>query len=265
MDKNQAEDLVYGQLKELMLPSGFMVKIREQNGNDDDIISNQATSSDLSNFNIFLSSLIIWTDLPFAVNNKLTAELIKKLLLRDKYFILFASRCHSMGNLVKFDYDWGKTEGGKLTYTEDVSRYLWDYSKPMPEVTSDDFFEYRIKPYEVENPYGLQERTLEGGKKVRFRLMDGHSESWLMGLPIDQQTKNTEIRARGLELLVESKWEKVENFMYFSKKEMSSLRNVMKEVDTQFSGLTDLENPATGQTIKYPIISVQDFFYPEEI
>lgn len=264
MDKQAVIEMTYGDIKELLLPSGHTVKIREQNGNDDDILSNKATSKDLTNINIFLASLIIWTDLPFAVNNKLTTELVKNMLLRDKYYIIFASRQHSVGDDVSFEYDWGKESGGKFKYTEYISNYVRDLSKPLPKEGEENYFPYMIEPYNIEEPYSKIETTI-GNKRLRLKLMDGHSEAYLLGLTIEQNTLNAQIKARALEIFIEHSWHKVENFSSFTKKEMGALRNFINEIDSEFLGLTDLENPQTHQKISYPLIMAPDFFYPQEI
>lgn len=263
--KQFAEELMYGKLKELILPSGYKALIREQNGNDDDIISNQATAKDLTNMNMFISSLVIETDLPFAINKKLSIESVRKMLLRDKYFILFSSRIHSMGNLIKFTYDWGTDNGGIIEYTDDLNNFVWDYNKEMPEQNSRDFYPYRILPYRHELAYKKFEYQLSSGKNIRFKFLDGHSELYLMNLPVDQQTKNTELKARELEQMIDGEWKTVENFMFFSKKDMAELYKIVGELDPNFNGITELENPKTGEVVKFPIISAKDFFYPVEI
>ena len=263
--KEFAEHLMYGKLKELVLPSGYTATIREQNGNDDDIISNQATARDLTNMNMFISSLVIETNLPFAIGGKLSIESVRKMLLRDKYFILFSSRIHSMGNDIKFTYDWGSEEGGIVNYTDDLNNYIWDYTKPVPEIGEKDYYQYRIQAYNHDLAYKPFEHQLSSGKLIRFKHLDGHSELYLMKLPIDQQTKNMELKARDLEQKIDGEWQKVENFMFFSKRDMAELHKIVGSLDPNFNGITELENPLTQEVIKFPIISAKDFFYPEEI
>ena len=262
--KEFAEELMYGQLKSLLLPSGYKVTIREQNGADDDIISNPHLADDLSNMDIFLSSLIIETDLPFAIQGKLSKELVKKLLLRDKYFILFSSRIHSLGNIVKFQYDWGGSIGN-VNYEDDLNNYVCDYNEPMPLENEEGYYPYRILPYDVNNVYKKIEHVLKSGKTIRYSLMDGESELYLLKLPLEQQTRNRELKARKLEQKIEDKWQKVENFLYFTPKDMAELHALVNSTDASFQGLTELENPQTKENILYPIIGVKDFFYPVEI
>lgn len=263
--EEMAQELVYGKKLTFKIPSGYEVTIREQNGNDDDILSNQATAKDLTNLNIFIASLVVNTNLPFAVGGKLTSELVKKMVIRDKYFILIQSRIHSIGKDLKITYDWGKDEGGKLEYIEDLTRYIWDYNKQFPEEGEEHYDEERIEPYIIPNVYEKQEITLTSGKHLRFKLMDGFSETELMKLPLDQMTRNAELRARALELKTGADWVKVENFSMFSKKDMSELNKLVKLADPTFSAVTDIKNPQTGETLKFPIMGTLDFFYPEEI
>lgn len=262
-DKQQMEQLMYGQSLDLLLPSGFEVTIREQNGADDDILSNKATSADLTNLDIFLSSLILKTNLPFAINSKLSMADISKMLLRDKYFILFASRKHSMGDNVKIQFDWGDDNGGKLEYIESISNFLWDYKEDLPEEGSEGYFEDRIKPYSGK-PYEIIEIEI-GSKNLRFNLLNGQGEKYLMKKPLAEQTRNLELKARNLQQLTGDKWIRVENFQFFTKREMAQLHKLVKELDPNFKGVTDLTNPTTKETVAYPILGSDSFFYPEEI
>lgn len=263
--KEFAQELLYGKLKELTLPSGYKVTIREQNGADDDVLSNQVTAQDLTNINIFLSTLIIDTNLPFAVKGKLSIEGAKKIALRDKYFIIFASRIHSMGNIVKFKYDWGEELKGIVEYEDDLNNYVWDYEKPLPLEGEPDYYEYRIQPYDHALVYQIFTHTLKSGKTVRFNLLDGNSEAYLIKLSTDQQTKNTELKARNLELKTDTGWEKVENFQFFRKPEMVELHALVADLDPNFNGITELKHPTEKIIEKIQIIAVKDFFYPVEI
>lgn len=265
MKKNQQhEELLYGKKKTLTLPSRYSVTIREQNGADDDIISNQDTARDLTNIDIFLSSLIIDTDLPFAKGGKLSKSDVNKILLRDKYFIMFASRIHSMGSIVKFQFDWGEKNGGKVEYEEDISTFIWDYSKPFPEEGDSDYEEERIQPYEAGSLEPV-ESVLTSGKEIKFNRLDGQSEKDL--LKVQTITRNTIYKARRLQQKdADGKWVNVQNFTYFSKRDMAELNRIVKDTDPEFRGTTELVNPRDPENIiEYPIMRAESFFYPEEI
>lgn len=266
-NSEQYEEMLYGQKKQLVLPSGYEVTIREQNGHDDDILSNASTVQDLSNIDIFLSSLIIQTDLPFATGGKLSTADMGKMLLRDKYYLLFASRIHSMGNIIKFTFDWGKDNGGEVEYVDDLNNFVWDYSKPMPEKDDEAYYPYRIEPYVGVGgaAHGKQEIKLQSGKELRFELLNGKAEKVLLKLKREEQTRNSEIKARGLELKHEGSWVKVDNFVYFTKRDMAELHKKINELDPSFRGITELENPQTKEITYFPIMNTTSFFYPEEI
>lgn len=260
-----ARELAYGKLLTFKLPSGFDVTIREQNGNDDDILSNHVTSKDMSNFNIFIASLIVETNLPFAVGGKLNSELARKLLLRDKYYILIRSRIHSIGNELHVTYDWGKENGGEIAYVEDLNRYIWEYENPFPMKGDPEYDKERVEPYMIPGPYEIQEMVLESGRKLRFNLFNGESELVMLKLPLEQITSSSELRARNLEQNIEGQWVKVDNFVSFKPREMMEIKKLVKIADPSFRAMTELENPTNGDKQEFPIFSSVDFFYPEEI
>jgi hypothetical protein len=252
----------FGNVLETRLPSGGTVFIREQNGNDDDILSNPIWAKDGSNMNVFITAVVVYCDL--TTSGKLSPKDVLNMKIRDKYHIMFMSRIHSNGHEVKFDYNWGKDEGGKVTYIEDLNTYVWDYNKPFPELGDDDYNEERIRPY-IEQDSNTREFTLTSGKLVRYDYLNGRSEKFLLKLPQEKMTRNAEILARSLALSIEGKFEKVSNFTPFSTRDMQELRQDMKLYDPPFQGLTELENPLNNEKLSIPIIASPDFFYPEEI
>lgn len=265
MEKQNLTQLT-GSTRKFRLPSGFNASIREQNGHDDDILSNEALAKDLTNIDMFICNIVMDTDLPFANNNKLTMQNVGQLLLKDKYFLLFASRIHSMGSIMKIKFDWGKEDGGEMLYEEDIEKYIWDYNEPMPQPGEEGYFDQRMQPYEVDNPFEWQNIVLKSGKNLRFKLLNIKAEKEILKLKPDEVNRNVEIRKRFLEQEVEGgNWVKVSNFKYFSKRDMIELHKLVFSIDKPFTGLTELQNPKTGQVLNYPVIQSPDFLYPEEI
>jgi hypothetical protein len=250
----------YGNTKELLVPSGYKVIIREQNGDDDDLISNVALSESGTSFNMFIASLVVWSEL---TGKPLTMEDVLSMKLRDKYFVLMSSRVFSIGPILKFKYDW-KDGKPPVHYEDDLRQYLWDYNEEIPGEREPRYFKYRIKPY----PNGkdsLREFTLTSGKEVRYKYINGYGEKYLLELGNDMLTINAELKARELELKVDSKWYKVENFKPFTARDMQELRADVAINDERFDGLTDLENPSSGNTATIPLIGIQDFFFPRGV
>jgi len=187
-------------------------------------------------------------------------------MIRDKYVIMFMSRIHSLGNVIKFEFAWA--EDDKANYEEDLMRYVWDYSKPMEDFpwdeTHKEFDSQRIQPY-PERDKKTMELTLKSGKHIRLDYMNGHSEKYLLNLQDDQKTRNVELKVRNLQQQVESEWHKVENFEFFSPKDMMELRTLVNKLDPEFNSFSELEHPRTGETFKFPIVGSTSFFYPTEI
>lgn len=251
-----------GKFSTFTLPSGYTVTIREQNGADDDILSNPSEAQDLTNLSRFVANIVVETD--FTKSKKLTLQDAKDLPVLDRYCILFNSRIFSIGADLDFKYDWGKDGGGEVHYTQDLNEFLFDYSQVPTEAEMDakpdaiPFYPERGKIKDI--PF-----TLDTGKELLFDVLNGHSEAYIVNLPLDKRVKNQELIARNLRLKVNENYEKVTNFSCFSVREMSQIRRIVAATDPIFSGLTTIENPNTGATTKISIIAMPGFFYPEEI
>lgn len=245
---------------QFIAPSGHSFTIREQNGEDENILSNPLDVKTLMNLTKFISAIVVNTD--FTKSGKLSVNDTLELPLLDRYCILLQSRIFSLGETLDIAYEWPKV--GTVEYTEDLTNYLFeDYTKtPSQE-------EFDIKPHAV--PYyamGNQLKDIEvilaSGKKVMFDIMNGNGEQYIINLPESKQTRNNELIARNLRLEVNGVFEKVSNFSGFSVKEMAELRKVVKAYDPVFDGLTELQNPSTGEVIMYPIMVSPTFFFLTE-
>ena len=240
-------------------PSGYEYTIREQNGEDEDILTNPREMRNLLHLSRYISAIVMDSK-PFG---KLTFEKALELPLLDRYCILFNSRIFSIGNILEFSYEWTNVTNGvkhEVRYEEDLNNYLFDYSS----VPSDE--EVNAKPHA--SPFFLdpsilesgQEFTLSSGKVVRWKVATSNSEQYLFKLTDEKRTGNAEIMARGLELLVENKWEKVTNFKLFSVKDMAEIRRQIKTYDPPFLGVSDIMNPDTGEVVQYPVMAAPGFF-----
>lgn len=258
----------YGRMGKLLLPSGNMVVIREQNGNDDDVLSSFGASDlDTAAINRFIAGIILENTFSFSKSKKRVSETeVLNMLLNDKYFILMVSRIFSLGEELEFAWDW-KGDTGKIEYSESLLPYVWDYKNPFPEEADEDYFRLRIPPY-----YGLSEDnlvyvTLASGKKVSYSCLDGNGENYLLKRKPEERTANAPLKARRLSLWnpEDEKYLEVPNFSAFSPKDLSEIRKSVKENDPQFEGTTEIINPSTGETLSVPLVGITDFFYPREI
>lgn len=241
------------------VPSGYQYEIREQNGEDEEILSNPADLKDLMNFTKFIQAIVVKTD--FTQSGRLTVEDALRIPVNDRYCILFKSRIFSLGDSVEFSYEWEKKQ--KVDYEQDINELLFnDYSQTPTEG------ELNAKPDAIPYyPDGKRtefEITLETGKRIKFNLLDGNGERKLVSLPREKQTRNSPLLCRNLQLEVEGKWETVQNFSLFTVKETHAIRKAVLEVDPTFEGAVDIENPSTGETVRYPIITAPGFFFLTE-
>lgn len=246
---------------EFVTPSGHKVVIREQNGADDDILSNPVEASNLMNLSRFISSIVVKAD--YYENGKLTVDQAHSLPVLDRYAILFNSRIFSLGETLDFDYDW-KENGGKASYEQDLREFIFDYSKAPTEE------ELMAKPnaipfYPGEKKIVDFEITTRSGKTLLFDLLTAKGEAWAANLPLEKQTRNVGLMARNLRLKVGDKYEAVSNFSMFSVKDMVDIRTVVNTYDPVFLGTTEIENPTTHEKIEVSVVAMSGFFYPGEI
>lgn len=250
---------------EFIAPSGSKYVIREQNGADDDILSNPSTSRNLMNLSHFISAIIV--DQNFYPNKtRISPEDALNLPSNDRYAILVNSRIHSIGETLEFTHDWGGTLG-KVEYEIDLNELV--FNKPASQITEEDL---ETKPeaipvYPAEYQAGSTTLFIQAGdKELSFELLTGKGEQYLIELPMDKRTKNQELVARNLKLKVNGNYEKVTNFSMFTLKEMRSIRRSVAENDPMFSGNIKISHRSNPEIVDYVnIMGIPDFFWPEEI
>lgn len=247
---------------QFIAPSGRSYTIREQNGEDEEILSNRADARSLMNITKFIASIVVSTD--FTTSGHLLVKDVLSLPLLDRYAILFQSRIFSLGETVKFDYEWGK--GNTVTYEQDLREFLFDdYSQePSEEELEKKPDAIPYYPNVKSNFIKDNELKLSSGKIVLWDYLDGNGEAFMINLPENKRTRNSDLLARNLRLIVDGKPEKVTNFKLFSVRDMAEMRSGIISQDPTFEGLTEIENPDTGETARYPILAAPNFFYLTE-
>lgn len=267
--KNVRKDEINGQIYDVILPCSTKVTLREQNGNDDDVISSfNKGEIESTPFNRFVASLIVNHNFPFAKNKHLSLNDVLAIPLKSKYFIIMVSRIFSLGINLYFEWDW-KDGHPPVPYEDDLTQYLWDYEKEFPHKGSPDFNPERISPYDMEasddeNKF-YRVVDLPTGKRIKYSLLNGFGENFLLKLPLEKRNANSALKARKLSLWVEDKFIEVETFKPFTPREMALIRKHVEEQDSDFQGLTTIENPNNGETSQLPLLHIPDFFFPREI
>jgi len=249
---------------EVFMPTGQTYTIRETNGEDDDIMSKVANHKDNTAIATFLSRII--------VSEKVTPEQILDWPIANKYYLLLKSRIHSLGNILKFKYDWnvpGTDETQTFEYEEDLNKYDAPLKDIMaatdPSIELKKLTPIQIRPYTFPNTLEI-EHTLTTGQKIMFTRLNSHGERKAADKPVEETTINDKLRLRDLKVLTtEHGWIKVENFKGFSGKEMVEIRKFVEENEVSFEMPMKIENPNTKQVTYAPLISLTDFFYPTVI
>lgn len=259
------DQTIYGNKLTFKLPSGYEVTIREQNGEDDDILSNPVDAKTFMNLSKFIAGIV--TDTDITATRLLTPDDVQKMPSLDRYAIMINSRIFSLGNILDFRYDWdGPADGQVRTVDYEVNlreEFLFDYGV-IPTME-----EMEAKPNAIPfYPVPKQSKDItfntRSGKELCFDLLSAEGEAYVMNLPLSERTKNQELIARNLKLKVGENYEPVKNFRLFSSQDMMDIRSTIKGMDPIFAGTTQIEDPETKQKIMVPVMAVDNFFYPRE-
>lgn len=253
---------LYGNTRTFKLPSGYEVTIREQNGEDDDILSNPVNAHDLKNISAFVASIVVDTDI--TPNRLLTLDEVHKLPALDRYAILINSRIFSLGEILEFEYNWGTKENpNEFQYEYDLFELIFDYGQtPTEEML-------KSKPHAIPfYPLGKQTKDIQitttSGKELLFDLLSGEGEGYMLNLPSEEQTKNKALIARNLRLKVDDKYEVVKNFRLFSVRDMMEIRSQVSGYDPVFNGVIPIAKPNSTEEIEIPVMAISSFFYLRE-
>jgi len=266
MEKNLATlTQQHGNVVEFITPSRFEVVIREQNGDDDSILSNITLMKSSTQINAFIRAIVVWAENGSNPDQSYNEADILRMRLGDKYAIVLRSRIFSLGPILKFPYKWEDKELD-IHYEEELTKFLWDYAnKVYPKKGDLDYNDDRIPSYPAPHTDEYVQLQLTSGKKLRFKYLNGVGEKYLLDLIEFEQNINSRLIARELDLFDNGVWVKVISFKPFKALEMMELRRIVEEMDPQFNGIINIENPRTGESQGISMIGLPDFFYPREI
>ena len=233
---------------EFIAPSGYKYVIREENGADEEIISNQAAARNFMNVTNFIAAIVVSTNI--TDSGKLTPKDALQLPFMDRYAILVWSRIFSLGDKVEFSYLW-PGESVPVHYEQDLNELILSNYENVDEEELENKPEaiptYKDRELLQEIGFKGYKLQLSSGKVVKFDLATGEIERYAAMLPEEENTHNSELLARNLQLEVKGKFEKVEQFSLFTVREMAEIRNAIHEVDPLYSGLIEIEHPRTGE------------------
>jgi hypothetical protein len=257
-EQTEYNPLYNGTTTEITLLSGKKLVIREVNGDDEGILSNESFALEGKHTAAYLSSI---TEMDMDLNRKPSIDEVLAWPVKDKYFALMMSRIHSWGYNVKFGYICPNCEV-KNTYNEDLKVF-------MPEGTFEDD---NIKPSiwaAVPYPKGISKGqvllTTSSGKNIRYDILNSVGEKIKLDAAAEQRNNNLELTIRNLSMEIQGKYEKVFKFNCFGPKDMMEIRKSIKEMDGSFTPLTLVTCPNCGHKEYTNILTTDGFFYPTEI
>lgn len=259
---NESDMFRIGPTETVYLPDGFIVTIRERNGDDEDILSKVKDNKDNTAINNFLASII--------TEPKLTPKQIGEMKIKNKYYLLFRSRMQSLGAKVVFKHtftgDEDKTK--EAFFDEDLPNWDWDFSKPYidfpfkPE--NPGYFKYKCKPY----PDGTREQDMfesstTSGKKYRMKYLTGDGETKTLKKQQNELSINDKLRVRDFQIQMSSgAWQTIERFNMLSSRDMAEIRTKLEEMDSPFDLMVETVNPLTGSQEFISMFLKEDFFFP---
>lgn len=256
-----------------LLPSGFLVTFREQNGDDDAIISTIADAQKGDSLSKFLAAIILEIDGKAA---KLTPAQLDTWRTRDRISLLIKSRIFSLGPIIRFKHtcsnpDCKFTSLDSLPYEEDLSLYDWDYSRPFPEkfidgTSNPEYKKTYIPPYSEPIKNSVVNLMLSSKKEVRYKYQDGLGEKVFLEVPRNELNKNHELLSRCLEWKDETgKFIKVTKFNVFSARDMEEIRTSIYKLDTPYDPLAEIPCPKCRNIDTVNLTHQPSFFFPQGI
>lgn len=254
------QENLYGQTIDWNAPDGNVYTLREQNGADDDILSNQAKSKDLTNLLEFISAIVVKVNLQ---PKKLSLDEILSLPINVKYGILLKSRIFSLGNILEFEHTWPEEEAA-IEYEVDLEQFLFNDYHVVPEVEELLQKEDAIPYY----PEGCSTTSIEfsisTGKRLQFDRFNGHSERFILN-KVKELSQNKPLEARNLKVYLNGQWQPVQSFHIFTAREMKEIREEIYGTDPVFSGEFTIAHPSKPQLVeKVVLFGISNFFFPGE-
>lgn len=248
-----ASEIFVGDITQVVLPSGKIVDIRENNGGDDELLSKISSAKNGENINIFLSGII---EKDYELEKKPLAGDVAGYLNKDRYYLMFKQRLINYGNILKYKYK-GDRDEQEYEYEEDLTTLDGNLGDSEYKPKSGE----QISKY----PFGNQrviEFTTSKKKKFRFHVVDGIMEYQATKADMDDYTKNTPLYERQIEEFVDGKWQRVFHFKHCSSREVAEVRTFVEKCDEQFQPIISFKSKE-GNFYQIPLFSIPTFFYPE--
>lgn len=232
--------------KEVALPTGRVFVIREQNGNDEDVISKVGDSKNNTAIAKFLAGII--------VEPKTSWQQVMLWPSQDKYVLLLESRIFNLGETLSFKHTF--QDEFEESFEEDLSIYR----------VGNEENKYAPKKYPNGDLREI-EFTTSRGKLIKYTLLNSEGEAYNMNKPEGSISRNDIFRARFLSVKDNSQksgWKVVDKFYDFKPIELAEIRKNILENDPSFDMLMELQHPQKPNVKELvPMIQYTEFFFPQ--
>lgn len=252
-----------GKISEIILPSSRIVKVRETNGDDDEILSNLGEAANGQSVMNFLANIVLEDSIK---GGKPLVGDILNWPVSDRYYLLFKQRLINRGDLLEFSFvcqtrDCPSQKDGEKVQPleEDLKQFDGDLSDP------------NYKPFglhqPIKYPFGnspIVELKLSSEKLLRYKILTGVLEQKQLALPADKTTKNTKLTIRELELYQNGNWVIQLNFKAFSSREMTEIRKNIDISDPLYDPIVKYHCPVCKTPYQIPLLAIPSFYWPED-
>lgn len=249
-----------GATKEIKLLCGDLVTIREQNGEDDSVISKMKDARTGENISKFLASIIVGFN---GSDARLSHKEINEWKVSDKYYLMIHSRILSLGPDLHFEHVCQNAKCSKKTaYDENLLAYIIPDKKSKEDVIKL-FEDNPNKP--LAYPKGSDtERDFitRSGKKVKYKFLNSGGEKYMINMDPEETNVNMEYTKRDLQLYHNNEYQSISNFAIFSSRDMMDIRSDVAKNDPVFEAISDIICPHCNLHHTVSLVAVTDFFYP---
>lgn len=245
--------LFLGKESTVILPSGRKIDVREPNGNDEDILSNN--SGEIPGSIKYLAALVVKDHI---LGGKPTTTEIMEWGTMDVNYALFKIRRNHQGDEMDFEYECVNNKCNHITKFEEN---LAELDGNLGDAKYKPASIYQVPRY----PLGTQkevEMTTSGGKTVKFNILNHHGEK--LFAEMTEETRgltNTPLLVRKLQMRHKDEWIEVKSFQAFSSKEMKEIRNKVEEVDGSWAPISRVVCPKCGKKDAVNLMLQPSFFY----
>jgi len=238
------------------LPDGNTVTIRETNGEDEGILTKTGNLNQGIGISMYVTSLLM---------GKYRHEEVLKWKINSTNYLLIAARIFSYGHELNTNHIC--TNPDCRYHKEHVPSPItidlrqWGWPLPEGEVPNENFETYKyIKPYPNEAELYL-ETTMQTGKKIRLKSLNGEVQSELMKIAESDFDKNSDLLCRELSIFNGAGWDRIASFKSLSGREMMEIRKLIKDNEPEYDLTTQVicSNCKKSQNVS---ILTPDFFYP---